>query len=332
MPGVSDASRPFDLDSCYKGIDFRSVPRDGSFDGSAIREAVAAFAPDLLFITGWSIPANRFLATDRAFRAIPKVLQLDMPWALRPRKLAARFVLWGYLRHFDAALVPGATSARYARWLGFGGRRPIYQGLLATDLSRFGGPHVPPRGNAFLYVGRYAPEKGLDILLESYARYVDSVSDPWPLDCVGAGPLRESLFPSAERRMGKGIVRDLGFKQPDELGAVFASHGAFVLPSRRESWGVVLAEAAGAGLPIICTDACGARHEVVRAGCADANGYVVRAGSPRSLADAMIRLHNLGEEARGRLSAQSRRLAAPYSAEAWAERTARLGEEIIAKP
>ncbi len=325
-PAGPDSSRAFDA-ACDRGVDRRIIPKDGTFDREAIRAAVGEFSPDILFITGWSVPANRFLATDAAFREIPKVIQFDMPWQFRPRKFAARFVLWRYLRHFDAALVSGASAERYARWLGFGGRFPVYKGLLGTDLTRFSGQAETIRPDAFLYVGRYAPEKGLDTLLAAYRIYAGAVADPWPLDCVGDGPLRGELFPAAERRVGRGVVRDLGFRQPDELGEVFASHGAFVLPSRFEPWGVVVAEAAGAGLPIICTDACGARFELVRQEGDDSNGFVVRAGDNRALAAAMVRTHNLDKTARARMAAASLRLSAPYSAEAWAERIERIAEE-----
>ncbi len=325
----ADASRAFDLDACLRDVDVRFVPRDESFDRETVRQIVLAFKPDVLFITGWSIPINRFLATDSTFRAIPKVLEFDMPWAFSPRKFAARIVLRPYLRHFDAAFVSGASAARYARWLGFGGARPIYTGLYATDMERFNGLADAHRSNSFLFVGRYAPEKGLDVLLKAYERYSKAVDDPWPLDCVGAGTLRSQLFPAPERRIGRGLVRDLGFKQPDELAEVFATHGAFVLPSRFEPWGVVLAEAAGAGLPLICTDACGARCEVLRPSGPETNGFVVRAGSVRSLAEAMIHLHRLGPGTRARMAMQSRKLAAPYSASAWAERTERIANDLL---
>ena len=92
-------------------------------------------------------------------------------------------------------------------------------------------------------------------------------------------------------------------------------------------WGVVLVEAAAAGLPIICTDACGARHEVVRG-----NGIVVKAGDVVAFADAMetvdgmisrvehverVERESAGEWVSGELG---RELAKPYSCEAWAER------------
>ena len=324
----TDASRAYTLKSCFKGIDMKIVPKVGFADWNALREDVQAFAPDILFITGWGVPVNRFLATDEAFQSIPKVFQMDMPWAFRPRKIAARFILRRYLSHFDAAFVPGAFSARYARWLGFGGKRPIYTGLLATDDAFFSDNTITSSHPSFFYVGRYAVEKGVDILIEAYRLYAESVADPWPLDFAGAGPLGRALFPTDEVAAGKGLMRNLGFQQPAVLPSLYATHTAFILPSRSESWGVALAEAAARGLSLICTDTCGGRAELVRTSGPDANGFVVRAGSARSLADAMVQMHNLVPEDRRRFAAASRRLAAPYSASLWAERVARIVREV----
>ena len=224
--------------------------------------------------------------------------------------------------------MPGESSARYARWLGFGSDRPIYKGLYATDLERFSKLKSIRRSNSFLYVGRYAREKGIDVLANAYVIYCNSVHHPWPLDCVGAGAEGRVLHRLANENMAGGVVRDLGFKQPGELAEIYASHGAFILPSRFEPWGVVLAEAAGAGLSIICTDACGAREEVVRDGI-DGNGFIVRAGCAKSLAMAMIRMHNLEVSVRKRMEAHSRLLAAPYSADAWAERTILIADGLL---
>ena len=327
----NDSSCAYTLESCFAGIDMRIVPKSSFADWEGLRDEVQAFAPDIIFITGWSVPVNRFIATDAAFQSIPKVFQMDMPWAFCPRKIAARFILRRYLSHFDAAFVPGAVSARYARWLGFGGKRPVYTGLLATDDAFFGEAAPASNHPSFLYVGRYASEKGVDILVEAYRLYAEKVMEPWSLDFVGAGPLGRALFPTQEITVERGLMRNLGFQQPTSLPSLDASHTAFILPSRSESWGVALAEAAARGLPLICTDACGGRAELVRTSGPDANGFVARAGSVQSLAAAMVRMHTLAAEERKRFAAASQRLAAPYSASLWAERVARIVREVTGR-
>lgn len=343
-----DLSRAYNTDKCLNGIDIVFPPLDKSFDAVQMRNDVLAFAPDIMFITGWSVPVNRFLATDSAFQGIKKVICFDMPWQWSFRKFAAKFALFRYLRNFDAAFVPGLSAARYARWLGFGGKRPVITGSLPVDMPFFQtGNDKCPMGNvqgamtgasssggktggafsnsrtqkSFLYVGRYSQEKGVDILADAYRRYCAEVENPWRLDCVGAGEQAECLANIAG-------LTDLGFRQPYELPEIYSSHSAFILPSRSESWGVAMAEATAGGLPVICTDACGGRFDLVREEGDCKNGYVVPAESPVALAEAMAKMHRLAEDEFSRMSSNSRKLGEPFSVRKWAERVLHIVEDV----
>ena len=59
------------------------------------------------------------------------------------------------------------------------------------------------------------------------------------------------------------------------------------MPTRKDTWGKVLAEAGLAGIPLITSDQCGAAGYLVQDGI---NGFVVSTLSPRSLEEAMLRL------------------------------------------
>ncbi len=61
-----------------------------------------------------------------------------------------------------------------------------------------------------------------------------------------------------------------------------------MLPSVYEPWGVVIAEAAATGLPVICTEACGASVEIVRTGY---NGLVVPTADEGALFRALTWAH-----------------------------------------
>lgn len=314
------------------GLDARLI--DGrAFDKERMREEVRAFRPDVMLIVGWHAKSCRWFAGNAAWREVPKILVCDMPFAWTLRKFLARFALAGYLKNFVAAFVPGEPAAKYMRWLGFGGARPVFTGLNATDLKRF--RKVPFRSEdrelRFLYVGRYSPEKGLSVLMEAYRLYRSRVRRPWRLDCVGIGETASCLD-------GVEGVTDLGFMAPSQLAEVYAAHDAFVLPSIHEPWGVVLAEAAGAGLPIVCTSVCGARYELVRemqfrdGRCRDGaecgNGLVVSPGDAVALAEAMGRIHSLSAAERRRAGDVGRRLAEPFSSEAWAKRVVAMAKRV----
>lgn len=245
-------------------------------------ELPRVWCPDVVFAVGWRNRLCRDAVLRPDWRDVPKVCCFDMPWRWQFRCLAARFVLRDYLRHFNAAFIPGVVASRYAKWLGF---ERIYEGLFATNTKRFGGRSG---GEGFLCVGRDVPDKGMDILRAAHSLYRSR---------GGTLPLR--------------IVSGI---RPDALGRIYAMADCFVLASRWEPWGVVLAEACAAGLPIICTDACGARHEVVREGV---NGLVVRKGSVAALANAMAHIGDLNGE-------YGRKLAEPYSCRVWSGRVLKI--------
>ena len=243
---------------------------------------------DYVFIVGWR---NRLCreAASNMWGGAKKICCFDMPWEWRFRKIAARLLLRRYLRRFDAAFVPGAAAMPYARWLGFPKDR-IFTGLYGTDTRRVG---MCKGGAGFLFVGRDSPEKGVAVLRDAYQVY--------------------------KRKGGTWSLKIVNGVSPEELGPIYASADCFVLPSLWEPWGVVLVEAAAAGLPIICTDKCGARHEVVRD-----NGIVVRSGDVEELSDAMLRVSGLDRKERDGCGSIGRVLASPYSCEAWADRVLTL--------
>jgi glycosyltransferase involved in cell wall biosynthesis len=68
-----------------------------------------------------------------------------------------------------------------------------------------------------------------------------------------------------------------------EAKAVLGSLDLFVLPSRFDGWGVVVNEALMQGVPVLCSDRCGARDLLAESW----RGGVFRAGSAASLAEVL---------------------------------------------
>jgi glycosyltransferase involved in cell wall biosynthesis len=167
----------------------------------------------------------------------------------------------------------------------------------------------------FIYVGRYVREKGFDLLLKGYQRYRVNQSDPWGLTCCGTGEL-------ATLAEGVKGVKDVGFIQPNDLPSHLLQASVLVLCSRSEPWGMVLAEACTAGMPVIATHVCGAAPELLR----DLdNARVIPPGDPAAIGDAMSWMHGKSEHF-VRMGKYSEHLAMPYSAEAWADRLMKIIE------
>lgn len=293
------------------------------FEPAAVEREIAAVAPDVMVVLGWRSPLCRLAAESPVFRSVPKLFAFDMPFAWSLRKLVAPLVLRRYLQRFVGAMVPGERSAAYARYLGFPESK-IERGLIGLDTAaaaeaardRAALPAYPRR---FLFVGRYAREKRIDLLVAAYRRYRGRVSDPWGLTCCGMGP-------EAGRLRGVEGIEDRGFVQPSEMGEMLATHGAFVLASDYDPWPFVIAEAVAAGLPVVCTSACGNSVELVRSYF---NGRVVGPGDAAGLAEALEWVHDREAEARW-IGERGMPLAAPYAKEVWAERVRGICTRAIA--
>jgi glycosyltransferase involved in cell wall biosynthesis len=300
---------PFDPAAVVAGLSAHTW--SGEADGPAIQRTVAAFDPHAVLINSWHRKVYRRVGRDLRGTTL-RILAMDNQWLGTPKQWVGVATAPVLLRPvYDAVFLPGSTQAGFARKLGFSTERTLW-GLYSCDHPTFDavaarrGAVPPPR--ALLFVGRLVPEKGIDVLAAAYRRYRDAVTDPWPLVVAGTGPQEDLLrdVPGVEL---------LGFTQPDQLPAVYQRSGCLVLPSRFEPWGVVIHEATAAGLPVVCTRACGAATRLVLDGY---NGMVVSPGSADALARALTRLHRASDDERCRMSDASRVLARQFTPERWA--------------
>lgn len=133
----------------------------------------------------------------------------------------------------------------------------------------------------FLFCGQMIARKGVDILLEAFQRLGGAAR----LLLVG----REAELPQLLAPLPAHIrerITYAGFQAPEELPRFFAQADVFVLPSRYDGWGVVVNQALGAGLPIVCSDMVGAGRDLVEE---EINGLRFPAGDTAALSDRMQR-------------------------------------------
>ena len=97
------------------------------------------------------------------------------------------------------------------------------------------------------------PHKNVKGLLMAAKKLSERRQD-WELVLVGTGADFQEVFAYADSlRFPKGILRWTGELTPQEVAEELQHSDAFVLSSRYETYGVVLAEAAAAGVPILST-------------------------------------------------------------------------------
>jgi len=106
-----------------------------------------------------------------------------------------------------------------------------------------------------LFLGRWHPNKGIDLLLEAMRILPE---DTWSaigeFTIAGGGPLESAVHENILRLKSSGRpVRLLGFLGPDEAAKEIVAADWVVVPSRIESIPVVLSDALKAGRPLVVT-------------------------------------------------------------------------------
>jgi len=152
-----------------------------------------------------------------------------------------------------------------------------------------------------VFVGRLIAAKAPLEMLEAFERVSRSCGD-WALGVVGDGGLEGAMRRRVEERGLEG-VHFLGFRQDDALLAVYAAADLFVLASRQEPWGVVVNEAAAAGLPLLLSDAVGAAADLLKPG---ENGEVFSAVDIDQMASVWLTLSQRKDL--GRMGVRSREI------------------------
>jgi glycosyltransferase involved in cell wall biosynthesis len=140
----------------------------------------------------------------------------------------------------------------------------------------------------FVILARLVPKKNLATSLSAYALYrLQNPASGRKLRICGDGPLEGELRAQAR---ALGVEQDVvfhGFLQSEQMAPLLARAAALLLVSREEQFGNVVPEALALGIPLILSDACGARYELLRSGV---NGYLVEPDNVAGIADAMWRV------------------------------------------
>lgn len=187
----------------------------------------------------------------------------------------------------------------------------------------------------FLTVGGVEPRKGSLELLEALAE-VRSAVEPAPVLAIVGGhsfqdyqEYRRNAFARATflgLREGEAFAL-LGTVDDAELPSWYAAADAFVFPSVKEGFGIVILEALAASLPVVTSDL-----PVFREYLTDGKDVVmVPVGDPRALAEAMERVVR-DEELRAGLRAAGPALARRYSWESSARAHATVYRELEEEP
>lgn len=277
----------------FQPILFKDQPK------KQVYQDIIKFNPSVLVVAGWMIKDYVWIAKQIKKNTKIKVVAMsDTPWyGTLKQKINAWISPLHLKKAFDFLWVAGYRQYDYARKLGFANNQIIFNSLSADNKLFHNVDINKKRTNYpknFLYVGRFAPEKGLNILLEAWEKIQDKQG--WTLTLIGDGPLKNEFIHREDIS-----IKD--YMAHDELLMEMQNAGCFVLPSLHESWALVIHEAACAGLPIICTEVCGAApHFVID----KFNGFQVNKGDSQDLANKIVLLMNHTDKELIEMSTKSR--------------------------
>jgi glycosyltransferase involved in cell wall biosynthesis len=141
---------------------------------------------------------------------------------------------------------------------------------------------------ALLAVAAVIPGKGHDVLVDALAPLAGL---PWRCQCVGSLERDPAFVRWLHRRVldggMDGRVRFSGPQAGADLARSYAAADILVLPSRAETYGMVIAEALARGLPVVAADVGGVSEALGRGLDGTRPGLLVPAGDPAALRGAL---------------------------------------------
>ena len=154
----------------------------------------------------------------------------------------------------------------------------------AVDTAQFRknrGGTFPNSPFCLVSTGNLIPGKRMNFLLECFAAFHKSHPDS-SLTIFGDGPMKPALQQYIAENRLEYCVRLMGLCSRGQMAETYKDSAAFVLVSRKETFGVAYIEAMAAGLPVIATR-CGGPEDFVT----KENGVLIPVDDKNALVDAM---------------------------------------------
>ncbi len=183
------------------------------------------------------------------------------------------------LRRTRCIQVDGKMTARSLIAAGHAPEQVVLKPVVPANLGRFlvidRDAVAPQPAVRLLYVGRFAAQKNLPLLLAVVKALREGGCAAFRLRIVGEGPLEAALREIVER---DGLASHVEFRGPvsrDEIVGVFADADVFLLTSDYEGYPRVLMEAAASALPTVTTAVSGSDDSIIDG----ESGFIVPIGA-----------------------------------------------------
>lgn len=208
--------------------------------------AYLAHALKIPLVASWHTNLHQFAA-----RRLGKLLQfLPNRWSAACGEWAERGALLAILRFYKLATVTLAPTLEQANWLQLATGKKSFVMARGVDTEKFSPAHRTAHDGWLRlgYVGRVTPEKGVRLLVDVERALLAAGFSEFSFLVVGEGSERAWLTENLRHGVFTGVLRD------EKLSEAYANMDIFLFPSRTDTYGNVIQEAAASGVPAVVTD------------------------------------------------------------------------------
>ena len=325
-----------DLLGGYESVFLSRVAESGAATANDVttdgmREALAAIKPSAVLVVGYSPRFHRVAWMEGLRSGVPLLFRgeandaaHERSWLkARAREIALRMAYGRCSR----VLYIGEAARQHYRRLGVTDDRLVFSPYCVDDTTFAWGAlsrselRPPAREELqltddhifLLFSGKLIEQKAPRLIIEAVRMLHPDDRKTVVVGYLGDGPLRASVDELAALSP-RVAVRQIGFRNQREMSRYYHAADLFVLPSRAETWGLVVNEALLHGVPAVVSDRVGSGLDLIEPGV---TGEICETGSAESLAAAIIRAVALvgSADVRDRCQARVKR----YSVRAAAE-------------
>jgi glycosyltransferase involved in cell wall biosynthesis len=266
--------------------------------------------PHIICVSGW-MDKDYLKICKRFKKKIPVISCIDTNWkGTLKQKIVAPFFNFLYQRYYTHFWISGKPQIKFLTKMKVP-KNKIIKGFYSANVKIFNDAYnkfkkIKERKypHNMLFVGRLIDKKGIKELYESFSE----LDTDWTLTLIGTGNLKNKL-------KEKKNIFIKGFIQPNKLPNLTKDAGIFILPSKEEPWGVVIHEFASSGIPIICSDNCGAATMFVKKG---RNGFIFKSNNKNSIKSTIKKMISLSDKQLLRMGKESLELSKQITPESWA--------------
>ncbi|MCS5707715.1 glycosyltransferase family 4 protein [Candidatus Berkiella cookevillensis] len=262
--GQASVSRANDFTEQEKNFDSVTL-NTGAFEGrsvfkslSALWQLLAKLRYQKIIVGGWDLPEYWLIALLKAKKKNYLALESSIfeSHTIGSKALIKKF----FLKRMKGVFYSGIPHRQLLEVLNYqgemvqtGGVGLMHMAQMLVDKPVENEDWI--RKKRFLYVGRLAPEKNIELLLQVFKNFPH-----YQLTLVGDGPLREKI-----KQTKTDNIHVLGHVHYQTLADIYHQHDIFILPSFKEPWGLVVEEALFHGLPVIASHRVGASMDMIEA-------------------------------------------------------------------